>query len=73
VPVAHNSGLFWPNDSWLRYPGTIVVELGEPIAPGLGKKPFLDLLAARLWSDTARLLSMPAGMALYDEAAARAP
>lgn len=70
VPVAHNSGLFWPNDSWLRYPGTVVVELGEPIAPGLGKKVFLDLLADRLQRETRRLLSIPAGMALYDEAAA---
>lgn len=66
VPVAHNSGLFWPNDSWLRYPGTVVVELGEPIGPGLGKKAFLDQLADRLQRDTRRLLSVRAGMALYD-------
>ncbi|MGH6770024.1 MAG: lysophospholipid acyltransferase family protein [Xanthobacteraceae bacterium] len=57
LPVALNSGLFWPRRSFLRYPGTIVVEFLDPIAPGLDKVPF----AARLQSDiedaTARLLA----------------
>jgi 1-acyl-sn-glycerol-3-phosphate acyltransferase len=35
VPVALNSGLFWPRRSILRYPGTIVVEILDPIPPGL--------------------------------------
>jgi len=34
VPLALNSGLFWPRNSFLRYPGTIVVEILEPVAPG---------------------------------------
>jgi 1-acyl-sn-glycerol-3-phosphate acyltransferase len=67
VPIAHNSGLFWPNDSWLRYPGTVVVELGEPIAPGRGKEAFLALLGDRVHDAACRLLSLPAGMALHDE------
>ena len=35
VPVALNSGLFWPRRGWRLYPGTIVVEILPPIEPGL--------------------------------------
>jgi 1-acyl-sn-glycerol-3-phosphate acyltransferase len=35
VPIALNSGLFWPRRSLLRHPGTIVVEVLEPLPPGL--------------------------------------
>lgn len=33
VPVAHNAGEFWPKKSFLKYPGTITVSIGEPIYP----------------------------------------
>ena len=39
VPMALNSGLFWPRRSLLRPPGTIVVEMLDPIAPGLDREP----------------------------------
>ena len=32
VPVALNSGEFWPRNSFLKYPGTITVVIGTPIA-----------------------------------------
>ncbi len=35
VPVALNSGLFWPRRSFIRRPGTIVLQFLEPIGPGL--------------------------------------
>ncbi|MFV0297137.1 MAG: lysophospholipid acyltransferase family protein [Hyphomicrobiaceae bacterium] len=35
VPLALNSGLFWPRNSTSLHPGTIVVELLVPIPPGL--------------------------------------
>src|SRR5262249_45803965 len=41
VPIALNSGLFWPRRRFLRYPGTIVVEVLDPIAPGLPADAFL--------------------------------
>jgi 1-acyl-sn-glycerol-3-phosphate acyltransferase len=44
VPVALNSGLFWPRRSLLRRPGTIVVEFLDPIPPGLPKSEFLSRL-----------------------------
>jgi 1-acyl-sn-glycerol-3-phosphate acyltransferase len=56
LPVALNSGLFWPRRSFLRYPGTIVVEILEPIPPGLSKAPFFELLQRQIETATARLL-----------------
>ena len=29
VPVAHNAGVFWPKNSFLKYPGKITVEIGQ--------------------------------------------
>ena len=31
VPVAHNSGYFWPRRGWLKRPGSIRVVIGKPI------------------------------------------
>lgn len=36
VPVAHNSGEFWPKNSFLKYPGTITVVIGKPISYAVG-------------------------------------
>lgn len=40
LPVALNSGLYWPRRKWQRYPGTILVEFLEPIPPGLPRDAF---------------------------------
>lgn len=40
VPLALNSGLYWPRRSMKRYPGTIIVEFLKPIPPGLPRKEF---------------------------------
>jgi 1-acyl-sn-glycerol-3-phosphate acyltransferase len=57
VPLALNSGLFWPRRSLRRLPGTIVVEALEPIAPGLEGRAFFALLQSRLEQAAARLLA----------------
>jgi 1-acyl-sn-glycerol-3-phosphate acyltransferase len=31
LPVAHNAGLVWPRNSFLKYPGKVTVVIGEPI------------------------------------------
>lgn len=31
IPVAHNAGLFWPRNSFFKYPGTIRLVIGAPI------------------------------------------
>jgi len=44
VPLALNSGLYWPRRSLKRYPGTIIVEFLKPIPPGLPRKEFAKRL-----------------------------
>ena len=48
LPVAMNTGLFWPRRSFLRRPGTTVIEFLEPIDPGLDRTVFATLLQQRV-------------------------
>jgi 1-acyl-sn-glycerol-3-phosphate acyltransferase len=57
VPIALNSGLFWPRRQFLRYPGTITVEILDPIAPGLPIEVFFERLQRDLEAATARLIA----------------
>lgn len=56
VPVALNSGLYWPRRRLDRYPGTIVVEFLEPLPPGLKRAEFKALLQQRIEEASARLI-----------------
>ena len=56
LPIALNSGLFWPRRSIRRYPGTIVAEFLDPIAPGLDKQVFFERLQQAIETATARLI-----------------
>ncbi len=55
VPVALNSGRLWGRRSFFRKPGTIVVEILEPIAPGLDRRTFMAVLRERIEEACARL------------------
>lgn len=55
-PVALNSGLFWGRRSFLRHPGTIVLEFLPPIEPGLKRRPFMAELEDRIETATNKLL-----------------
>lgn len=57
VPIALNSGLFWPRRQFLRYPGTVIVEILDPIPPGLEQKAFFERLQSDIEGATARLLA----------------
>ena len=57
VPIALNSGLFWPRRSLRRYPGTVLVEVLDPIPPGLEKREFLSRLQNATEEATARLVT----------------
>jgi 1-acyl-sn-glycerol-3-phosphate acyltransferase len=48
VPVALNSGIFWPRRSSMRYPGTIVVEILEPVPPGLKRNEARRIIEERI-------------------------
>ena len=56
LPVALNSGLFWPRRTFMRYPGTLVVEFLEPLPPGLPKDEFLARVQAAIEDATGRLV-----------------
>ena len=57
VPIALNSGLFWPRRSLRRHPGTVLVEVLDPIPPGLEKREFLVRLQNATEQATARLVA----------------
>ena len=57
VPVALNSGLYWPRRSFLRFPGTIVFEFLPPIPPGLDSRAFLERLKSSIESGSDRLVA----------------
>lgn len=51
VPVAHNSGRYWPAKGFLIYPGKICLEFGPPIDP-TDKKPEQILECVHHWIET---------------------
>ena len=63
VPIALNSGLFWPRRSMRRLPGKVLVEILDPVAPGLDKDVFFQQLQRDIETATARLIAeaKPAG------------
>ena len=56
VPIALNSGLFWPRRSIRRIPGTVVIEILDPIPPGLAKDVFYKRLQSDIETATVRLI-----------------
>jgi 1-acyl-sn-glycerol-3-phosphate acyltransferase len=57
LPVALNSGLFWPRRSILRHPGTVVIEILDPIAPGLDEDVFFERLKNDIETATEKLIA----------------
>jgi 1-acyl-sn-glycerol-3-phosphate acyltransferase len=56
LPIALNSGLFWRRRSILRPPGTIVVQVLDPIPPGLEDESFMARLQDDIETATAGLI-----------------
>jgi 1-acyl-sn-glycerol-3-phosphate acyltransferase len=55
VPVALNSGFFWPRRRFVKFPGIITVEFLKPIAPGLNRREFMALMEAQIEEASSRL------------------
>ena len=56
VPVALNSGVFWPRRSFMRKKGTIIVDILPVIEQGLEKTIFANHLAQSIEEATQRLI-----------------
>jgi 1-acyl-sn-glycerol-3-phosphate acyltransferase len=56
IPVALNSGLYWPRRRLMRYPGTIIVEILDPLPPDLPRKEFKAELERRIETAANRLI-----------------
>ncbi len=56
IPVALDSGLFWPKKPFRQRGGTITLKVLEPIQPGLDPKDALKLLEERMEAASNQLL-----------------
>ncbi len=56
LPVALNSGLFWPRRTFMRYPGTLVVEFLDAVPPGLSRDEFTARISLAVEQATRRLV-----------------
>lgn len=71
LPVALNSGLFWPRRNFMRYPGTLVVEFLDPLPPGLPKDEFIKRVRDTIEGATGRIVE--AGRAEQERLIGAAP
>ena len=58
VPVANSLGQRWNQVDWTKYPGPAAIEFLEPIAPGMAKDEFMELLESRIEARSIALLDM---------------
>lgn len=56
LPVAVNSGLFWPRRSFIVRPGTVVIEFLPLIAPGMEPRAFFEKLSTEIEEASDRLM-----------------
>lgn len=57
LPIALNSGVYWPRRSLKLRQGTIIVDILSPIAPGLERQEFYKQLQDRIEEASDRLLA----------------
>ena len=56
IPVALNSGLFWPKNSWFKYPGTMTLKILPELDKNLDNKSTLHELKKTIDENSASLL-----------------
>lgn len=56
IPMATNSGFFWPRKGWFKRPGSVVFQFLEPIPPGLRKNDLMQNLERRIEDASEALL-----------------
>ncbi|MBJ3777183.1 lysophospholipid acyltransferase family protein [Acuticoccus mangrovi] len=58
VPIALNSGMFWPRRRFVRYPGTITLSVLPPIPAGLPRKEAAQRMQDAIERETDRLVTL---------------
>ena len=63
IPVAHNAGLLWPKNSFLKYPNrlkskSITLKILPEIQPGLSKPEFLSKLETAIETSSDELINL---------------
>jgi 1-acyl-sn-glycerol-3-phosphate acyltransferase len=66
VPVAHNAGLFWGNNAFLKRPGTVTVEIGPPIESA-GADPYALMASVERWIESRKAALSPELLGLRGE------
>ena len=57
IPLAMNSGVYWPRKGFLKYPGTVVFEYLPPLPEGLADKEALAYLRTNLEGRSSALVN----------------
>lgn len=57
IPLALNSGLFWPRNAWFKSSGKIVFQFLKPIQPGKSKKNLMRELEQKLEEHSTALMN----------------
>ena len=57
LPVALNTGLYWPKNSFFKRPGKVVIEFLPVIQPGLPADQVMKTLEEQIETNSARLVS----------------
>ncbi|MEH6497531.1 MAG: lysophospholipid acyltransferase family protein [Pseudomonas marincola] len=57
IPVALNTGLFWPRKKFMCRPGVIIIEFLPAIEAGLKRKDFVSKLKQSIDDNTSRLVA----------------
>ena len=55
IPVALNSGYFWPRNAFLKTSGTVTIEFLPPMPQGLDKREFISELQNRIEEACAKM------------------
>ena len=58
VPVAHNAGLFWPRNAFVKRPGTVTVRIGPIIEPA-DRDPKIINQMAEAWIEEQQKALLP--------------
>jgi len=58
VPLALNSGLVWPKNSFMKHPGVVTYKFLKPIKPGLKPSELMEKLETIIETETDKLVEI---------------